>query len=189
MDQADRRAAQFRLDNPVLAFRFTATLTDRWGVTVERLAAPGSLATWFELNGFGTPPRDLAESDLLRARELREAIQRAGTAVAADEEPALADLERLNEFSAGGDGHLVLESGHATWHLPRRRWVDSAFGVLAGDAIRTLGGDSRSRVRVCARPECRGLFVDTSRAGQRRWCSMNYCGNRQKKENARSSVR
>lgn len=189
MDHPDRRASRFRLDNPVLAFRFTATLTDRSGATVERLATPGSLATWFELNGFGVPPRELAESDLLRARDLREAVHRVGTAVATDVEPASADVERLNEFSAGGAAHLVFESGRATWRLPSLRWVDSLLGVIADDAIRTLGGDSRSRVRVCDRPECRGLFVDTSRAGIRRWCSMNYCGNRQKKEIVRASSR
>ncbi|EIE99567.1 CGNR zinc finger domain-containing protein [Saccharomonospora glauca] len=185
----DRRASQFRLDNPVLAFRFTATLVDRSGEAVERLATPSSLATWFELNGFGTPPRELTEGDLLRARELREVIHRIGTATATGGELDPADVERLNEFSVGGAGHLTLEHGRATWCLPPRRWVDSLFGVIADDAVRVLGGQSRTRVRVCARPECHGLFVDTSRAGTRRWCSMNYCGNRQKKQNLRASAR
>src|SRR5258708_7059779 len=36
------------------------------------------------------------------------------------------------------------------------------------------------RVRRCANPECGWLFLDDSRAGKRRWCSMSACGNRAK---------
>ncbi|WP_308127678.1 CGNR zinc finger domain-containing protein [Gordonia paraffinivorans] len=123
------------------------------------------------------------------ARELREVIHRIGTATATDGESDPADVDRLNEFSVAGAGHLTLEHGRATWCLSSRSWVDSLFGVIADDAVRVLGGESRTRVRACARPECRGLYVDTSRAGTRRGCSMNYCGNRQKKQNLRASTR
>ncbi|MEU7880960.1 CGNR zinc finger domain-containing protein [Microbispora bryophytorum] len=30
-------------------------------------------------------------------------------------------------------------------------------------------------------PGCAGLFLDTSRGANRRWCSMNTCGNKVKK--------
>ncbi|MCL9761259.1 CGNR zinc finger domain-containing protein [Frankia sp. AiPa1] len=33
----------------------------------------------------------------------------------------------------------------------------------------------------CAGPDCRALFLDGSRPGRRRWCSMNTCGNKAKK--------
>ncbi|TIU06903.1 MAG: CGNR zinc finger domain-containing protein, partial [Mesorhizobium sp.] len=29
-------------------------------------------------------------------------------------------------------------------------------------------------------PRCGWLFLDTSRGGKRRWCSMRTCGNREK---------
>jgi sugar lactone lactonase YvrE len=38
----------------------------------------------------------------------------------------------------------------------------------------------RERIRVCASDDCSLLFVDASRPGQRRWCSMNTCGRRAK---------
>lgn len=184
----DGRASQFRLDNPVPAFRFTATLIDSFGVAVERLVTPTSPATWFELNGFGPRPVNSPKATWC-ARELREVIHRIGTATATDGESDPADVDRLNEFSVAGAGHLTLEHGRATWCLSSRSWVDSLFGVIADDAVRVLGGESRTRVRACARPECRGLYVDTSRAGTRRGRSMNYCGNRQKKQNLRASTR
>jgi predicted RNA-binding Zn ribbon-like protein len=36
------------------------------------------------------------------------------------------------------------------------------------------------RVRRCAGNDCLLTFVDTSRPGRRRWCSMERCGNRAK---------
>jgi predicted RNA-binding Zn ribbon-like protein len=32
-------------------------------------------------------------------------------------------------------------------------------------------------LRGCSNPRCTRLFVDTSRAGNRRWCGMTECGN------------
>ncbi|MFI9249364.1 CGNR zinc finger domain-containing protein [Streptomyces sp. NPDC053069] len=37
------------------------------------------------------------------------------------------------------------------------------------------------RVRACAGPHCAAWFLDTSRPGNRRWCSMGACGNQAKK--------
>lgn len=34
----------------------------------------------------------------------------------------------------------------------------------------------RRRVRECPGPNCGWLFIDTSRGGQRRWCSDESCG-------------
>jgi CGNR zinc finger len=47
------------------------------------------------------------------------------------------------------------------------------------------GGDV-GRVRRCTNPDCNILFLDTSRPGKRRWCSMATCGNQAKKANQRA---
>jgi len=36
------------------------------------------------------------------------------------------------------------------------------------------------RVRQCANSQCLWLFLDDSKSGNRRWCSMSACGNRAK---------
>jgi predicted RNA-binding Zn ribbon-like protein len=36
------------------------------------------------------------------------------------------------------------------------------------------------RVRACAGKGCSLFFLDTSRAGRRRWCAMAACGNKEK---------
>ena len=38
------------------------------------------------------------------------------------------------------------------------------------------------RLKVCASPDCRWSFLDTSRNRSRRWCSMSGCGNRAKNQ-------
>jgi predicted RNA-binding Zn ribbon-like protein len=54
------------------------------------------------------------------------------------------------------------------------------LSTLARDAIDLVTGPYARRVRECASDECALLFVDTSRPGRRRWCSMDGCGNRAK---------
>ncbi|OPX12458.1 CGNR zinc finger domain-containing protein, partial [Gordonia sp. i37] len=36
------------------------------------------------------------------------------------------------------------------------------------------------RIRQCQHPQCVLWYLDTSRSGTRRWCSMAICGNRTK---------
>lgn len=169
----------FRLDNDVLAFRFTATVTDRGGAAPrERLGSPDLLRLWLETAGLPVPTP--SESDLDSAIELREAIYRAGAAVARGEAPKPSDAAALNKCTTAGQASLLLEAGSAVWRLGVTPFSD-ALGVLATDAIRNLGDMEQSRVRLCEGPDCAGLFVDRSRAQNRRWCSMNTCGNRVKK--------
>ncbi|NUS53740.1 MAG: hypothetical protein HOV66_02595, partial [Streptomycetaceae bacterium] len=59
--------------------------------------------------------------------------------------------------------------------------VGDALGVLAAEAVRVLGGPDRGRIKNCEGPGCAGLFLDTSRGANRRWCAMNTCGNKVKK--------
>jgi predicted RNA-binding Zn ribbon-like protein len=171
----------FRLDNESLAFRFTATLTDRHGITLERLATPQSLALWWQLNGLGIEGTELSDKDLSQARLLREVIHRLGSAVAQQSRMDPVDVELLNGFARGGAADLVLDDGVARWEIAPAEVNEAAMRIVAQDAILTIGGEKAGRVRACERDECRGLFIDTSRAGIRRWCSMNLCGNREKK--------
>jgi predicted RNA-binding Zn ribbon-like protein len=33
------------------------------------------------------------------------------------------------------------------------------------------------RLRICHGPNCSWIFIDSSKAGRRRWCDMGVCGN------------
>jgi predicted RNA-binding Zn ribbon-like protein len=85
----------------------------------------------------------------------------------------------VNAVLARGGERPVLRAGHEVarvvdaepeWRVP---WACAAELVALLEA-------SGERVRPCANPECVLWFVDTSRPGTRRWCSMAACGNRDK---------
>ncbi|MEU6579385.1 ABATE domain-containing protein [Nocardia sp. NPDC046763] len=171
----------FRMDNEVLAFRFTATVSDRAGMaTRERLDTPARLKLWLLAAEFDVA--DVSPTDLKAAVELREAIYRIGSVIAAGEKPDSGDVRTLNAVAAAGHAKAALEHGErAGWHLTKTAPVRDALGVLATNAIHILGGPDRGRVKNCEGPGCAGLFLDTSRGVNRRWCSMNTCGNKVKK--------
>jgi predicted RNA-binding Zn ribbon-like protein len=57
---------------------------------------------------------------------------------------------------------------------------DHVLYEIAHSIIHTLESISPDRIRRCEHEECILYFVDTSKSGKRRWCSMELCGNRQK---------
>ncbi|ERK71913.1 hypothetical protein N136_01733, partial [Leifsonia aquatica ATCC 14665] len=55
-----------------------------------------------------------------------------------------------------------------------------ALGTIARDAVRLFGPEADGRIRECSADDCDLVYLDTSRSGNRRWCSMQRCGNRAK---------
>ncbi len=171
----------FRFRGGRLALDLPATLAGRVsGNHRDALAAPGDLDRWLVAAGLAT--RDLADSaagasaeDLSAARELRETLY--ALAVARAEDRPLPDAARqaLNAFAARPAAAPWLDaSGQA-------RLSGSARDLLASvarEAVLLLGGGER--IRQCEGSTCAILFVDASRKGDRRWCSMSACGNRAK---------
>ena len=58
--------------------------------------------------------------------------------------------------------------------------AESLLAPVLWSAGDLLTGARRARVRQCANPRCLWLFLDDSKSGNRRWCSMASCGNRAK---------
>ncbi len=117
------------------------------------------------------------------ALALRETIYRLFHATGTAARPA-ADLVRLNRALAQAPPRRAVEplgSGFG-WHVAAAGEAGAVrllTPVLwsAGDL---LTGKRLARVRHCANPECQWLFLDDSKSGNRRWCSMSACGNRAK---------
>jgi predicted RNA-binding Zn ribbon-like protein len=114
---------------------------------------------------------------------LREAIYRLFHAIAAGTEPPVADLRLLNEALAAAPKRRELRPmpGGYGWVIEAKE--PSALALLtpvlwsAGDL---LVSRRLAKLRHCANPQCHWLFVDDSKSGNRRWCSMSACGNRAK---------
>jgi predicted RNA-binding Zn ribbon-like protein len=80
-------------------------------------------------------------------------------------------------------GHGLLVAG------PDDRLAAQLLSTVARDAIELFTGPNQARIRQCAGPTCSPVFVDTSRPGQRRWCSMERCGNIDKQRASRARRR
>ncbi|MEU1016201.1 ABATE domain-containing protein [Streptomyces sp. NPDC005900] len=146
----------------------------------EVLHEPADLATWADRCRLTpTPVLDISPSEVADARGLRDALLRVVVAHTRGEPHPPADLEVLNEAAARPPlAPAITPTG-------QRRWADAATGThllatVARDAVELLTGPFAHRVRVCAAEDCHLVYVDTSRPGRRRWCSMEHCGNRHK---------
>ncbi|MFE6055253.1 CGNR zinc finger domain-containing protein [Kitasatospora sp. NPDC056446] len=171
-----RAKADFRFDDARLCFAFAGTLADRGTDTpFERLARPEDLSRWAVQSACTSTAPTCTDADLDHARQLREAVQRTGRALADAVPPSPEDIALVNRAAAAPTSVPELAPDAATV----RRHGDSVTAVLsmvARDLIALCASEHRTRVRVCANPDCGAPFVDTSRASARRWCSMKTCG-------------
>ncbi|WP_257128187.1 CGNR zinc finger domain-containing protein [Burkholderia sp. MSMB1072] len=124
-----------------------------------------------------------APTMLAQALALREALYRLFHAQAEQREPRDADLALLGGFLAEASPRVapVRVDGRYAWR------IDAPGATLAGllspvlwSAIDLLGGTRLAKVKRCANDACQWLFIDDSKNGSRRWCSMSSCGNRAK---------
>ena len=165
-------AKRFRSGRPSLDFAHTAETPD-WAEP-ELVYDRASLERWLA-HVLGLPGVEARTEDVEPARQLRAAILRVARARTREQPFTAADVETLNAFAASAPpvprlssaGTLVESTATAT----------AGLSALARDAIDLFGGPLGHRVRECASEDCAYLFVDASRPGTRRWCSMQRCGN------------
>jgi predicted RNA-binding Zn ribbon-like protein len=122
-----------------------------------------------------------------RAATLREIIYRVFSAVAAGSAPQGKDLSFLHEAYVEAMAHASLsptarefswewEAGEEPGH---EEGLKLLLWPVAFSAIDLLTSAKEwGRIKEC--PGCGWLFLDTSKTGNRRWCSMDECGSRDK---------
>ena len=125
-----------------------------------------------------------ADAAFRDAIAVREALYRILVARANGAEPSRPDFELLSAALARSLSHrrlarrgaafaLAWEDAPGALDAPLWPIVESAAALLTSDA-------ELERVRVCGlfeSRECSWLFIDSTRARTRRWCSMKDCGN------------
>lgn len=175
------RSMQFRLGNRRPCIALVATLGDRGTPEpLERVPDPESLACWCVEGRFLPLSPKISAPEMGSMRLLREAIYRAACAVRQSRKPLPEDIATINAWAARGTlvPELTPDGRSADWK--GERTLFPVLATIARDAIDMLTRTPPARIKLCADPTCRGLFVDESRPGKRRWCSMNFCGNRAK---------
>lgn len=144
----------------------------------ETLTGPAALADWLSPR-FAETDGVVSDGDLRDALALRDAIARLATAAAHDRELDAGDVDVVNLYAAIPDIPPVLAGGTRRAGRATAR-TGQALSAIARDAVAQLADGARDRIRACAAEDCDIVFVDESRSGNRRWCSMARCGNRAK---------
>jgi predicted RNA-binding Zn ribbon-like protein len=161
----------------------------------ETLNAPEDVLTWCEANRAHLPETvakvaarwraqpEEAQAALRRSVEIREAIHGAFVEVAAGRRPNAQVLAPLNQALAEAPGRTALQPSDdgLAWTLPEMQTsVPALLASVLWSAGDLMMSGRLDRVRRCANDKCRWLFLDDSRSGTRRWCTMSSCGNRAK---------
>jgi predicted RNA-binding Zn ribbon-like protein len=121
--------------------------------------------------------RDPAAADevLQRARQLRSAVH---DLLLNQEGTAIAGALRTVQDIAG----TAITTARLRWEPPATWEFDEGvrqpLDKLGWHCVRFLGTADATRVRACPGRGCGWLFID--RTSRRRWCRMEWCGNRAK---------
>jgi predicted RNA-binding Zn ribbon-like protein len=145
----------------------TAWMQD--GVQRDVLADRSGHEQWLRENDLPGPASPAARRALTRARDaIRVALERRGPTTLSPLDGIL-EHGRLRVWASKPGPREELEIARE-WRVP---WL------AVRDLLRLLD-EHPERVRKCANPDCVHWFLDTTRSGTRRWCTMSVCGNRLK---------
>ena len=175
-DTTVRDGFKFRGGSLPLDFAATLAFRLRPGPR-DLLAGPDDLARWFVAAGLAQERPKVTARVLHRARELREAIYRLAIARARKRPFPEADRALLNRRAAGATPAPYLDRNGS---LRTTGSASELLSLIARAAVELFGSAAGDRIRRCQGSGCALLFVDTSRSGARKWCSMAGCGNKAK---------
>ena len=174
-----------------LALDFVNTVEDRLEERPEDLLrAPADLAEWGAIAGVleGAPLPARAAGELSRALDLREHLTGLLDARLDGRKLAPEDLEALSAAAAAARAAGALEedrNGLLRWDWDRGS-LASVRHTVAAAATELLSSPAAARIGRCAGQGCGWFFLDATKRGNRRWCSMKDCGQIAKSANRRA---
>ncbi|WP_246677793.1 CGNR zinc finger domain-containing protein [Mesorhizobium sp. B2-4-18] len=177
-----------------LAIRFVNTVAWRLRqATEERLPTLAALLDWLDENGvrISNDSAELtrgrgghfqgAQTAYASAIALRETIYALLVAQIRNVSPVADHVQAFNRFLHHRPAALLeWRAGKFGWNGSHPNELDFCTPI-AISAAELMTGPRAGRVKQCADDRgCGWLFIDESRAQNRRWCSMGDCGNRAK---------
>jgi predicted RNA-binding Zn ribbon-like protein len=143
----------------------------------DELATPAQLENWLRIRGLLENGAEVSRAEHRGALQLRDALRTFLAASPADRTstvgPLAVSAARFPlEVAPSGDRALDLRpvAGRAT----------SGLGHVLVQLLRLSDRGRLERVKTCDSDECRWVFYDRSKPSNRRWCSSERCGNREK---------
>jgi predicted RNA-binding Zn ribbon-like protein len=176
MTTSDGRTWWFDSGSVAIDFAYTGAMGD--DPDAETLRAASDLTGWLT-SRFPEVVDGATDRDLIDARALRGSIARAAAARSRGEDILSDDIDVINLFAATPDIAPSLVGGTRQAGRSRAK-ASQALSVLAREAVEVFTANPTDRIRECAADDCGFVFYDESRSNNRRWCSMQRCGNRAK---------
>jgi predicted RNA-binding Zn ribbon-like protein len=155
------------------------------------LRAPADLVQWgrrYDLISRSIRSGD-DPAELRRAVAARELLYAVFSDRVHDQAASDADLRRLASLAAEAYRAAILTPGNAgqlAW-----RWSPSELAtirhVAVTAAVNLLSSPALAALKQCPGDHCGWFFLDTTKRGNRRWCSMSECGQDAKNARRRAS--
>lgn len=186
----------FELSGGALCLDFANTWGNRLDPGSDRLRDYGHLLVFARQSAYlsedlaaaldvaATSSEKSATAAFSLALELRNVVYRVFSSGAGGREVPHEDVEWVNALLGDALSHRTLErrDGTYVWSWTEMGVDDFRYPIwpiIESTAKLLTSGDMES-VRECKAEDCNWLFLDRSRARNRRWCSMSTCGNRAK---------
>lgn len=177
------------MDSDSVALDFLNTRKYVKGRMTDLISTPEQLREWLDrvgLHAYGidveiSPPAARLLFD--EAHRLRDAIRAAVEAQVRGEPVPPHSLYALNRVLEASRFTARLAHDGKRLTLIERDTAPAPLAALSPIALAAatlLVEVDRRRIRQCRSDRCVLWFLDTSKSGRRRWCSMATCGNRAK---------
>lgn len=172
----DLRRAGFPFRSGRISLDFVATVAKRRLGDRELLPGPQEVRTWCRVAGLPVPEDEITPELLERTHALREAVYALARARVDAAAPPPTGIGLVNAAALAAPPTALLGPDGLT-AIPRERAaLESILSLLARDAVDLFTGPYALRIRECTAHDCSLFFVDRSRPGSRRWCTMASCG-------------
>lgn len=181
---------EMRLDGGVLCLDFVNTVPDRFdGSNRDHLSNFNDLIYWARKVGIldkaafaalekaGQVNERKARDFFTEALGIRDLIYWIFRAIALKQKVRPADIGTLNKLTSKYFQFLEVvfqkDRFKEEWNSPPGHFY-AVTGPIVKSAHQLLLSDTLIRIKEC--PNCGWLFLDTTKNGKRKWCSMEDCG-------------
>ncbi len=148
----------------------------------EQLDSPAALDDWLDQHALagGVAGAPASQTDLRRARELREALRAVLLAHNTGGEVPAGVTQTLDRAASRGGVVLRFDRGGAAALEPEAPGVDGALGRLLAIVHDAIAAGTWQRLKACRDHTCAWAFYDRTKNRSGAWCNMAVCGNRAK---------
>ena len=142
----------------------------------DALASRAEAEAWMRAHGLLMPKHSLSNEEHRRMLALRQAL-RAFLEVTPAGRSQNSDAGKGLEMAAAAFPLLLTAAQNGLALSPIGA---NQLGRVLAELNRLAQSAQLDRLKMCDSPECRWIFFDRSKSANRRWCSSERCGNRQK---------